>query len=542
MNHQTSYVSQIAYQSPQVSTQPTTESPLVDLDFVVPVFSLGDDPIACLNKAMDFLTVVASSRFPSTNNQLKTSSNPKNQATIQDGMVTVQKVQRTQDPGVPDGQAVQTIIPNNAAFQTEDLDTYDSDCDDLSNAKAVLMANISNYGSDVISEVPHSETYLNDMENQSVLAMQDFEQPLAMDSTDIEIHSDSNIIPKLDAKVDIGIFFVYAPVKKVFRSYNKGTRKIIETIHVTFDELTAMASKQFSLGLGLQFPVVAAPRAVDLVDSLVSMLIDQDAPSTSITSTQEQEHSPNTGFEESPKTQTLNDDPLNESPHEDLTSQGSSSNVLQLHTLFEHLGRWTKNHPIANVIGDPSQFFENNDLKAQLQDKDSTICKLKDIIKSLREKSKEENVNYDYGEIKTKNVELEYSVAKLSSKNERLCNEINHVKQVFKEQFNSIKRTCVHTKESSDSLIDKLNLKSVENEDLKAQIHDKIFVITSLKTDLRRIKEKEIIDIAAQKPSTNTIVLEMFKLDLKPLAPKLLQNRKAHIHYLKYTQEKADIL
>nr|GEW68853.1 hypothetical protein [Tanacetum cinerariifolium] len=54
-------------------------------------------------------------------------------------------------PGVPDGQAVQTIIPNNAAFQIEDLDTYDSDCDDISNAKAVIMANISNYGSDVIS-------------------------------------------------------------------------------------------------------------------------------------------------------------------------------------------------------------------------------------------------------------------------------------------------------------------------------------------------------------------------------------------------------
>ncbi|GKG22958.1 hypothetical protein Tco_0388261, partial [Tanacetum coccineum] len=40
------------------------------------------------------------------------------------------------DKGVPDGQAVQTIIPNNAAFQTEDLDTYDSDCDDISNAQA----------------------------------------------------------------------------------------------------------------------------------------------------------------------------------------------------------------------------------------------------------------------------------------------------------------------------------------------------------------------------------------------------------------------
>ncbi|GKF22096.1 hypothetical protein Tco_0074418, partial [Tanacetum coccineum] len=77
---------------------------------------------------------------------------------------------------------------------TEDLETYDSDCDDILNAKAVLMANISNYGSDVISEVPHSETYLNDMENQGVHAMQDFEQPPAVDFTDNEIHNDSNII------------------------------------------------------------------------------------------------------------------------------------------------------------------------------------------------------------------------------------------------------------------------------------------------------------------------------------------------------------
>ncbi|GJR86768.1 hypothetical protein Tco_0210779 [Tanacetum coccineum] len=119
------------------------------------------------------------------------------------------------------------------------------------------------------------------------------------------------------------------------------------------------------------------------------------------------------------------------------------------------------------------EFFENNDLKAHLQDKDNTICKLKDIIKSLREKSKEENVNYDYCEIETKNVELENSVVKLLSKNERPCNEINHVKQVFKEQFDSIKKTRVHSKEQSDSLIDKLNLKSTENEDLKAQIQDK---------------------------------------------------------------------
>nr|GEY96532.1 hypothetical protein [Tanacetum cinerariifolium] len=92
------------------------------------------------------------------------------------------------DPGVPDGQVVHTIIPNNAAFQTGDLDTYDSDCDGISNAKVVLMANISNYGCNVISEVPHSKTDLNDMENQSVHAMQVFEESPVMDFPDNEIN------------------------------------------------------------------------------------------------------------------------------------------------------------------------------------------------------------------------------------------------------------------------------------------------------------------------------------------------------------------
>ncbi|GJV16910.1 hypothetical protein Tco_1362233 [Tanacetum coccineum] len=75
-----------------------------------------------------------------------------------------------------------------------------------------------------------------------------------------------------------------------------------------------------------------------------------------------------------------------------------------------------------------------------------------------------------------------------------------------------------------------------------AQIQDKVFVITSLKNDLRKMKGKEIVDIAAQIPSANTIVPGIFKLDLEPLAPILLQNRESHIDYLKYTQEQADIL
>ncbi|GJY58884.1 retrovirus-related pol polyprotein from transposon TNT 1-94 [Tanacetum coccineum] len=53
---------------------------------------------------------------------------------------------------------------------------------------------------------------------------------------------------KFDAKADIGIFVGYAPAKKAFRIYNRRTRIKTETIHVTFDELTAMASEQFSSG------------------------------------------------------------------------------------------------------------------------------------------------------------------------------------------------------------------------------------------------------------------------------------------------------
>ncbi|GJR15341.1 hypothetical protein Tco_0797993 [Tanacetum coccineum] len=66
-----------------------------------------------------------------------------------------------------DGKLIQTTILR-CAFRTDDLDAYDSDCDDISSAKAVLMANLSSYGLDVLSEVPHYDIYQNDMANQSV--------------------------------------------------------------------------------------------------------------------------------------------------------------------------------------------------------------------------------------------------------------------------------------------------------------------------------------------------------------------------------------
>nr|GFB01777.1 retrovirus-related Pol polyprotein from transposon TNT 1-94 [Tanacetum cinerariifolium] len=63
--------------------------------------------------------------------------------------------------------------------------------------------------------------------------------------------NDSENLGKLQPKADIGIFISYAPTKKAFRIYNRRTRRIFETIHVDFDELTAMASEQHSSGPAL---------------------------------------------------------------------------------------------------------------------------------------------------------------------------------------------------------------------------------------------------------------------------------------------------
>ncbi|GJX48648.1 integrase, catalytic region, zinc finger, CCHC-type containing protein [Tanacetum coccineum] len=181
---------------------------------------------------MSFLSAVVTSRYPTTNNQLRNSSNPRQQATINDGRVTLQPVQgrqisfatgttRTYTPRasgsnsgkqktvicynckweghmskqctkpkrkrddswfkdkvllvqaqancqflheeelaflaylkIAEGQATQTVITHNAAYQADDLDAYDSDCDELNTAKVALMANLSHYGSDVLTEIP----------------------------------------------------------------------------------------------------------------------------------------------------------------------------------------------------------------------------------------------------------------------------------------------------------------------------------------------------------------------------------------------------
>nr|GEW91580.1 retrotransposon protein, putative, unclassified [Tanacetum cinerariifolium] len=133
-----------------------------------------------------------------------------------------------------------------------------------------------------------------------------------------------------------------------------------------------------------------------------------------------------------------------------------------------------------------AELFEINDLKAQAQEKDTVILKLKEKLRSLNGDVNKSNVKREVEEIETLNIELDHKVTKLVAKNE-------HLKQTYKQLYDSIKSSRVRSKEQCDDLINKVNLKSTE-------------------------------------------------VDVAPLVLKLHKNRTAHTDYIRHTQDEAATL
>ncbi|GKC33234.1 hypothetical protein Tco_1040528 [Tanacetum coccineum] len=188
--HHSSVIHHQSYQAPVHHPSSQASFPQLDSGLVVPSFLPSDDPIASLNKAMAFISTTFASRYPPTNNQLRTSSNPRNQATIQYGKCIKPKRLRNSawfkekamlaealESGVAldeeqmafladnrdtvtTGQASQELVTT-TTFQTDDLDAFDSDCDEAPFASAVLIAKLSAYESNVLSEVPTDDTHLD---------------------------------------------------------------------------------------------------------------------------------------------------------------------------------------------------------------------------------------------------------------------------------------------------------------------------------------------------------------------------------------------
>nr|GFA34215.1 putative ribonuclease H-like domain-containing protein [Tanacetum cinerariifolium] len=235
--------------------------------------------------------------------------------------------------------------------------------------------------------------------------------------------NDSENLDKLQLKANIGIFIGYAPKKKAFRIYNRRTRQIMETIHIDFDELMAMASEHRSSGPTLNeitpgiissglvptsspstsyvppsqnewdllfqpmfdellnpppSVVNQAPEAItpivevippvnaDLTGSPSSTTVEQDAPSTSNSPTPAETQSsviPQDVRDDNLDMEVthMGNDPLFGVPIPEVTSEQSTTlaspqAIVQTnHPMLHHNSKWTKDHPLNNIISQLSR-------------------------------------------------------------------------------------------------------------------------------------------------------------------------------------------
>nr|GFD49462.1 hypothetical protein [Tanacetum cinerariifolium] len=72
------------------------------------------------------------------------------------------------DPGIEEAQSTQYVVTNNAAYQADDLDAYDSDYNEINSTKTALMENLSHYGSNNLAEVHNPDNVTNNVIDQDV--------------------------------------------------------------------------------------------------------------------------------------------------------------------------------------------------------------------------------------------------------------------------------------------------------------------------------------------------------------------------------------
>nr|GFA14820.1 hypothetical protein [Tanacetum cinerariifolium] len=183
-------------------------------------------------------------------------------------------------------------------------------------------------------------------------------------------HMSCEDLRKLQPTADIRIFVGYAPSRKGYRIYNKRTRRIMETIHVQFDELTKlMAPVQLSTGPSPTFLTPGKIIPVNTLGTPSSTTIDQDAPCPSHSSSYSafqslsllqgvaaeptiMENSPLAPFDNDPFINMFALEPSSEASSSGDVSSAESTYAPQTHY---YLKKWSNDHPLDNVIGNPSR-------------------------------------------------------------------------------------------------------------------------------------------------------------------------------------------
>ncbi|GJX74677.1 retrovirus-related pol polyprotein from transposon TNT 1-94 [Tanacetum coccineum] len=570
----------------------------------VPVFKQGDDPIDAINHMMSFLSPVVTSCYPTTNNQLRNSSNLRQQATINDGRVTLQPVQRRKislamgttrtytpgasgsnsgkqrtvnsqancqilheeelaflaDLGITEGQATQTVITHNVAYQVDDLDAYDSDCDELNTTKVALMANLSHYGLDALAEVHNHDNMDNNMFNQGGQVIPSSEQSNVVNHSKTKITSDSNIMPysqyvtKLQhaaiqnsnssAQQDALILSVIEQLKtqsveidrlkQTLSELLKEKESLMQTFTLIKNNFKKEESRNIDREIALEKKIKQLDNIVYKRDQSVQTVRMLTKPQFFYDHTTKQA----LGFQNPfylKKAQQL--EPklydgnvikntsaivIPDSEETLMLAEESRSKMLLKQqdpmVLEKKVNTTPVDYAVLNQLAQDfeKRFVPQTDLSAersQSQEKDMVIKKLKERIKSLSRNVNEDMVKNDIEEIETINIELDHKVSKLIAENE-------HLKQTYKQLYDSIKPTQIRSKEQCDAL-------------------EKDLVITALKNELRKLKGKGLDDNVVTK---HPIAPKILKIDVEHIAPRLINNRTAHSDYLRHTQEQAAIL
>nr|GEX64984.1 hypothetical protein [Tanacetum cinerariifolium] len=528
---------------------------------VVMVFQKGDDPIDAINHMMSFLTAVVTSKvtiqpiqgrqnfisagssrpfasgsggasgkqrvivcynYKGEGHMSKQCTKPKRkrdaewfkdkvllvQAQTNGHVLQEEELEFLADPGTTESSSNQTVVTTNAAYQADDLDVYDSDCIELNSAKISLMANLSHYSSDNLAEKEESRNIDRELalEKQTELsAEQDFWSQYSVQTDEPNLSACTTIVevPKELPKVSMGKWG-FEHTKACFRDDIIPFVKFLKELFTSFDqclidEVTEVQNvfKQMELAVEQHF-----------------CLLECDICAHCVTIESE-----------------LKKDFIKKECYETLLQKYHN---LEKHCISLEVNNQLKKEIFQrNTLSSPesaptfAELFEINDLKAQAQAKDTVILKLKEILRSLNGDVNERNVKREVEEIEALNIELDHKVTKLVAENE-------HLKQTYKQLYDSIKSSRVRSKEQCDDLINKVNLKSVDVSDLNASLQEKVLVITALKEQLNKLKGKAILTEAV---SLNPIDPELLKVDVAPLVPKLRKNRTAHTDYIRHTQE-----
>nr|GFA36684.1 hypothetical protein [Tanacetum cinerariifolium] len=488
-----------------------------DTRLVFLIFQKGDDPIDAINHMMYFLTAIVTSRYPATNNQLKTSSNPRQQVTINNGRGKGHmSKQCTKPKRKRDEQWFKDkyAVTNNVAYQADDLDAYDSDCDALNSTKITLIENLSHYRSDNLAKKEKScnidrelalEKHVKELNNivfkrnqsaQTVHIVIEKSDAIVIHDSDetlmLEDESRSKMIQKQNDPIMSEKKVITKPVD--YAALNQLSKD--------FETLQSKESNLSSSTIIVEVPK-ELPK-VSMVNSslkkfkfhLASFDVIENVCENCVTIETE-----------------LQKDFIKKECYDTLFKR---YNTLEKHCISLEVDNQLKKEIFQrnNSSSQQSaltfdQLFAINVLKAQSQEKDTVIMKLKERLKSLSGDVKEEKIKRELEEIETINIELDHRVTKLVAENE-------HLKQTYKQLYDSIQSSCVPSKE-----------------------HEKVLVITTLKETLSKLKGKAVVTEAV---TLHPIDPELLKIDVALLAPKLRNNRKAHTDYLRHTQEETATL